>query len=87
MPDYRDCYDFKFKKTDIESDPSKDSLLLQGIWQDVYDAQAAAVDDYRRDYNIMPLKYWEALTLSSMDQANTSKNTMTMDSLITVPFP
>jgi hypothetical protein len=27
MPDYRDCYDFKFKKTDIESDPSKDSLF------------------------------------------------------------
>jgi hypothetical protein len=60
MPDYRDCYDFKFKKTDIENDKSEDSLLLQKIWQDVYDAQAPAVDDYRRDYNIMPLKYWEA---------------------------
>jgi len=60
MPDYRDCYDFKFKKTDIESDPSEESLLLQKIWQDVYDVQAPAVDDYRRDYNIMPLKYWEA---------------------------
>ncbi|NDB61094.1 2OG-Fe(II) oxygenase [bacterium] len=60
MPDYRDCYDFKFKKTDIEQDPSQESLLLQQIWQDVYDVQAPAVEDYRRDYNIMPLKYWEA---------------------------
>jgi hypothetical protein len=60
MPDYRDCYDFKFKKTDIEHDPSNDSKLLQGIWQDVYDVQAPAVEDYRRDYNIMPLKYWES---------------------------
>lgn len=60
MPEYRDCYDFKFKKTDIDSDPSEESLLLQKIWQDVYDVQAPAVDDYRRDHNIMPLKYWEA---------------------------
>ena len=60
MPDYRDCVDFKFKKTDIEQDTSKDSLDLQSLWQDIYDAQAAAVEDYRKDYNIMPLKYWEA---------------------------
>jgi len=60
MPDYRDCYDFKFKKTDIEHDTSEISLSLQKIWQDVYDVQAPAVEDYRRDYNIMPLKYWEA---------------------------
>lgn len=60
MPDYRDCYDFKFKKTDIESDKSEDSLLLQGIWQDVYDANFPAVEDYRKDFNIMNLKYWEA---------------------------
>jgi hypothetical protein len=60
MPDYRDCVDFKFKKTDIEQDPSKESIELQSLWQDVYDAQSAAVDDYRQDYNIMDLKYWEA---------------------------
>lgn len=60
MPDYRDCYDFKFKKTDLESDTSEDSLFLQKIWQDVYDVQAPAVEDYRKDYNIMDLKYWEA---------------------------
>ena len=55
-----DRFDFKFKKTDIELDKSQDSLNLQALWQDIYDAQHAAVEDYRRDYNIMPLKYWEA---------------------------
>jgi hypothetical protein len=60
MPDYRDCVDFKYKKTDIENDKSEDSIKLQELWQDVYNAQSAAVEDYRRIYNIMPLKYWEA---------------------------
>lgn len=60
MPNYRDCVDFKYKKTDIEMDTSKESLSLQGLWQDVYDAQSAAVNDYCREYNIMELKYWES---------------------------
>jgi hypothetical protein len=60
MPEYRDCNDFKFKKTDIEHDKSQTSLNLQALWQDVYDAQFHAVEDYRRDYNIMDLRYWEA---------------------------
>lgn len=60
MPEYRDCNDFKFKKTDIEHDKGEDSLKLQSLWQDVYDAQSPAVDDYRRNYNLMELKYWEA---------------------------
>lgn len=60
MPDYRDCVDFKFKKTDIEYDTGKDSLKLQSLWQDVYDAQAPAVEDYRAMFNIMPLRYWES---------------------------
>jgi hypothetical protein len=60
MPNYRDCVDFKFKKTDIEHDHSEDSLKLQGLWQDLYDAQKEAVDDYCKIHNIMELKYWEA---------------------------
>jgi hypothetical protein len=60
IPEYRDCNDFKFKKTDLEPDKSQTSLNLQALWQDVYDAQFEAVEDYRRDYNIMDLKYWEA---------------------------
>jgi len=60
MPDYRDCVDFKFKKTDIELDRSDDSLKLQALWQDIYAEQKAAVEDYCKLYNIMELKYWEA---------------------------
>lgn len=61
IPEYRDCNDFKFKKTDIEHDKSPVGLELQSLWQDVYDACFPAVEDYRRDYNIMDLKYWEAM--------------------------
>lgn len=60
MPDYRDCVDFKFKKSDIELDRSDDSLKLQGLWQDLYEAQNGAVEDYCKVHNIMKLKYWEA---------------------------
>jgi len=60
MPDYRDCVDFKFKKTDIEPDKSETSLKLQSLWQDLYDVKLPAVEDYSRDYNINGLKYWEA---------------------------
>ena len=60
MPEYRDCNDFKFKKTDIENDKSKISLNLQSLWQDLYDVKLPAVEDYSRMYNINNLKYWEA---------------------------
>lgn len=61
MPEYRDCVDYKFKKTDIEDDKSQVSLNLQSLWQDVYDSAFPAVEDYRAAHNIMPLKYWEAM--------------------------
>jgi hypothetical protein len=60
MPEYRDCNDFKFKKTDLASDRSQTSLNLQDLWQDVYDAQHPAVEDYCHQYNLMKLEYWEA---------------------------
>lgn len=60
MPEYRDCVDFKFKKTDIEGDKSEDSLKLQQIWQDCYDRQNFAVQDYCKRFNIHNLRYWEA---------------------------
>ena len=60
MPDYRDCNDFKFKKTDIENDTSQTSLNLQALWQDLYDVKLPAVQDYSRMYSINNLKYWEA---------------------------
>jgi hypothetical protein len=60
MPDYRDCVDFKYKKSDIENDTSEISLRMQGIWQDCYDRQAPAVADYCKKFNIHQLRYWEA---------------------------
>lgn len=59
MPDYRDCVDFKFKKTDIQ-DPTEPGEKLRQIWQECYDPQAEAVRDYCRMYNIHNLRYWEA---------------------------
>jgi hypothetical protein len=60
IPEYRDCNDFKFKKTDIENDKSQVSQNLQSLWQDLYDVKLPAVEDYSRMYNINNLKYWEA---------------------------
>lgn len=60
MPEYRDCNDFKFKKTDIQHDQSEIGLNLQSLWQDLYDVKLPAVEDYSKMYNINNLKYWEA---------------------------
>lgn len=61
MPEYRDCYDFKYKKTDIMHDPSPSSQKLQELWQDVYDREIEAVKDYSRRFNVGELRYWEAM--------------------------
>ena len=60
MPEYRDCVDFKFKKSDIQADTSTNGMNLQKLWQDVYDKQSVAVKDYCKRFNIMELRYWEA---------------------------
>lgn len=61
MPEYRDCLDFKFKKTDIDQDNSEASLELQKLWDEVYFRQLQAVKDYCKRYNIGELRYWEAM--------------------------
>jgi hypothetical protein len=61
MPEYRDCYDFKYKKTDIQHHKSKASLKLQQLWDDVYFRQLQAVKHYCRVHNIGELRYWEAM--------------------------
>jgi predicted 2-oxoglutarate/Fe(II)-dependent dioxygenase YbiX len=61
MPEYRDCYDFKYKKTDIAHDNSLESQKLQQLWQELYDRKVAAVKDYARRFNIGELRYWEAM--------------------------
>ena len=70
MPDYRDCVDFKFKKSDIALDKSEDAEKLKALWQDVYDAQYPAVVDYCKAHNIMELKYWEAFNFINMEKAS-----------------
>jgi Rps23 Pro-64 3,4-dihydroxylase Tpa1-like proline 4-hydroxylase len=61
MPEYRDCYDFKYKKTDIQHDNSEASQKLQQLWQDLYDRKVAAVKDYAKKFNVGELRYWEAM--------------------------
>jgi hypothetical protein len=61
MPDYRDCVDFKFKKEDISRDTGEISLQLQQLWQDCYDRQKPAVDDYVKRFQLGELRYWEAM--------------------------
>jgi hypothetical protein len=61
IPEYRDCLDFKFKKTDIQEDKSEASLKLQKLWEDVYFRQLQAVKHYCRMFNIGELRYWEAM--------------------------
>ena len=61
MPEYRDCFDIKFKKTDIEHDRSEASLKLQALWTDVYHRKLQAVKDYTKRFNVGELRYWEAL--------------------------
>ena len=62
-PEYRDCLDFKINKIDFpEGDPRAkhpDAIKFNKIWQDCYDAQIGAVNDYCNKYNI-EMKYWEA---------------------------
>ena len=61
MPEYRDCYDFKIKKSDLARDTSDSSIKLQSLWQDVYDRQINPLKDYSRRLNIGELRYWEAM--------------------------
>jgi Rps23 Pro-64 3,4-dihydroxylase Tpa1-like proline 4-hydroxylase len=61
MPDYRDCMDFKFKKTDIAHDTSEASIKLQEIWQECFDRKKIAVDHYEKQFRLGKLRYWEAM--------------------------
>jgi hypothetical protein len=60
MPDYRDCVDFKYKKSDIEMDTSEPGQKLVQLWDDTHYRQLQAVKDYTQRYNIGELRYWEA---------------------------
>jgi hypothetical protein len=60
MPEYRDCVDFKYKKSDIAHDITPAGLALQQLADDVTYRELQAVRDYTRRFNIGELRYWEA---------------------------
>ena len=60
MPEYRDCVDFKYKKSDIIDDTTPSGLKLHELADDTVYRQLQAVKDYTRRYNIGELRYWEA---------------------------
>ena len=57
IPEYRDCVDFKIKKL-----PEYPKPIVDEIWQDLYDSQLSAVNDYCKMYNI-EMNYWEAMNI------------------------
>lgn len=62
MPEYRDCLDFKFKKSTIIAN-DKNSELIKDSWQYLYDSMNLAVKDYCAQYPMEPLNYWESINL------------------------
>lgn len=59
MPEYRDCYDFKYKTGMM---PITSSMIkkLDDMYQLTYYAQLNAVKDYCKKFNIGEMKYWES---------------------------
>jgi len=62
MVDYRDCLDFKFKKSTIVGTDEK-SETIKDSWQYLYDRMNAAVEDYTKLYPMEKLEYWESINL------------------------
>jgi hypothetical protein len=60
MPEYRDCYDFKYKKHDFDWDTSEWGDKLRQLADDTVYRQRQVVKDYTRRYNVGELRYWEA---------------------------
>ena len=60
MPEYRDCVDFKYKKSDIINDTTPSGLALQSLADDITHRQLQAVKDYTRRFSMGELRYWEA---------------------------
>lgn len=60
IPEYRDCWDFKYKKHDFDHDTSEWGDKLRELADDTYNRQLQVVKDYTRRYNIGELRYWEA---------------------------
>ncbi len=62
VPEYRDCLDFKFKKSTIVGTDEKSEIIKNG-WQYLFDSMNPAVIDYCTMYPMEPLEYWESINL------------------------
>jgi hypothetical protein len=62
IPDYRDCLDFKFKKSTIVG-TDENSEIIKDSWQYLFDVMNVAVMDYCSMYPMEPLEYWESINL------------------------
>jgi hypothetical protein len=62
VPEYRDCLDFKFKKSTIVGTDEK-SEIVKDSWQYLFDTMNVAVQDYCKMYPMEPLEYWESINL------------------------
>ena len=62
MPEYRDCYDFKYKTgVNVLFDKKTDEFVqLDTMYDKTKYAQLQAIKHYSLMYNISELKYWEA---------------------------
>lgn len=61
IPEYRDCKDFKYKKTDLDGHEGEAAEKLRQLWDEVYFRQLQAVKHYCKMHNIGELRYWEAM--------------------------
>lgn len=60
IPEYRDCVDFKIRQIPDEFLTREDLKTLHSVWQDAYDAQIDAVNDYCMRHNIK-MEFWEVM--------------------------
>lgn len=65
MPEYRDCYDFKYKPMpapyNIQYKNEEWQKELDSLYSELYFRQLQPVKDYAKRYNIGELRYWEAI--------------------------
>ena len=60
MPEYRDCYDFKYISREGDNDHSPANQALRDMYDATKYRQAQALRDYSAHYRIGILRYWEA---------------------------
>ena len=60
MPEYRDCVDFKIRQIPKEYQHTDVDVEANSIWENLYDAQFGAVQDYCNYHNIK-MDFWEVM--------------------------